>query len=115
MDTGTPLNRLTFYAASVADDLGYVALSDLARMLGSVTDIADIWRCLEIAFAAGIGPEDFAGGVRSESAEVIRSLFGDRQSAPVAALASGQRLSGKAADARLTRIRALIAHVLGSA
>jgi hypothetical protein len=38
MATGTPLNRLTFYAASVADDLGYVALSDLARMLGSVTD-----------------------------------------------------------------------------
>jgi hypothetical protein len=38
MGTGTPLNRVTFYAASVADDLGYVALSDLARMLGSVTD-----------------------------------------------------------------------------
>ena len=64
MDTGTPLNRLTFYAASVADDLGYVALSDLARMLGSVTDIADIWRCLEIAFAAGLGPAGFASGLR---------------------------------------------------
>ena len=38
MATGTPLNGVTFYAASVADDLGYVALSDLARMLGSVTD-----------------------------------------------------------------------------
>jgi hypothetical protein len=38
MATRTPLNRLTFCPASVADDLGYVALSDLARMLGSVTD-----------------------------------------------------------------------------
>jgi predicted membrane metal-binding protein len=88
MATGTPLNRLTLSAASVADDLGYVALSDLARVLGSV---------------------------RAESAEVIRSLFGDRHNAPMAALTSGQRLSADAADIRLTRMRALIAHVLGPA
>jgi hypothetical protein len=31
MAAGTPLTRLTLGAASVADDLGYVALSDLAR------------------------------------------------------------------------------------
>jgi hypothetical protein len=39
------------------------------------TDVADVWRCLEIAFAAGLGPADFTRGVRAESAEVIRSLF----------------------------------------
>jgi hypothetical protein len=50
-----------------------------------------------------------------QSAEVIRSLFDNRDNAPVAALASGQRLSAEATDVRLTRIRALIAHVLGSA
>ena len=38
MAAGTPLTRLTLGAASVADDLGYVALSDLARALGNVTD-----------------------------------------------------------------------------
>jgi hypothetical protein len=114
MDTGTPLNRLTFYAASVADDLGYVALSDLARMLGSVTDIADIWRCLEIAFAAGIGPEDFAGDGCSESGSDPVSLRRPperpRRSPRFRAtpLRQGCRR-------RLTRIRALIAHVLGSA
>jgi hypothetical protein len=37
MAAGTPLNRLTLSAASVADDLGYVALSDLARVLGDAS------------------------------------------------------------------------------
>jgi hypothetical protein len=36
MAAGTPLTRLTLGAASVADDLGYVALSDLARALGEI-------------------------------------------------------------------------------
>jgi hypothetical protein len=36
MATGTPVTRLTLGAASVADDLGYVALSDLARVLGGI-------------------------------------------------------------------------------
>jgi hypothetical protein len=36
MAAGTPLIRLTLGAASVTDDLGYVALSDLARALGDI-------------------------------------------------------------------------------
>jgi hypothetical protein len=36
MAAGTPLTRLTLGAASVADDLGYVALSDLARAVGDI-------------------------------------------------------------------------------
>jgi hypothetical protein len=36
MAAGTPLTSLTLGAASVADDLGYVALSDLARALGDI-------------------------------------------------------------------------------
>jgi hypothetical protein len=97
-----------------ADEVSALVLKSLATKVRSKdTDVADIWRCLEIAFAAGVGPEDFASGVRAESADVIRSLFGDRQSAPMAALTSGQGLSAEAADKRLTRIRALTAHVLG--
>jgi hypothetical protein len=99
-----------------ADEVSALVLKGLAaRVRSKDTDIRDIWRCLEIAFAAGITPENFANGVRAESAEVIRSLFNDRRNAPMAALTSGQRLSAEAADARLTRIRALIARVLGSA
>lgn len=97
-----------------ADEVSALVLKSLAtRVRSKDTDIADIWRCLEIAFAAGVGPEAFTKGIRAESAEVIRSLFVSRRSAPMAALAPGQRLSPEAADARLTRIRALIAQVLG--
>lgn len=38
MAAGTPLTSLTLGATSIADDLGYVALTDLARALGSVTE-----------------------------------------------------------------------------
>jgi hypothetical protein len=34
MAAGTPLSRLVLRATSVADDLGYVALADLARAIG---------------------------------------------------------------------------------
>lgn len=38
MVAGAPLTRLTLRAVSAADDLGYVALNDLAQALGNVTD-----------------------------------------------------------------------------
>jgi hypothetical protein len=167
MAAETPLTTLALGATSVADDIGFVALSDLAcalkdsvadyRVIGDHmvtiltarwrlnaevlqcelpfpdevsalvlkslattvrskdTDIADIWRCLEIAHAAGLGPADFTKGVRAESATVTRSLFSGRNNTAVTALATEQRLSLHATDARFTRIRALIANVLGPA
>jgi len=96
------------------DEVSALVLKSLATTVRSKnTDITDIWRCLEIALAAGLGPADFTRGVRAETAEVIRSLFGSRGDAPVAALAVEQRLSAEATDARFTRIQALIARVLG--
>jgi hypothetical protein len=79
------------------------------------TDVADIWRCLEIALAAGLGPADFAGGIRAESAAVIRALFGRRHGPGMTALAYEQHLSGQAADGRFTRVRTLISRVPGPA
>jgi hypothetical protein len=65
---------------SFADEVSALVLKSLAtRVRSRDTDIPDIWRCLEIAFAAGVGPEDFASGVRAESAQVIRSLFSNRR------------------------------------
>jgi hypothetical protein len=99
-----------------ADEVSALVLKGLATKVRSRdTDIADIWRCLEIAFAAGVGPENFASGARADSAEVIRSLFNNSRNAPMIALTSGRPLPAEAADARLTRIRALIARVLGPA
>jgi hypothetical protein len=96
------------------DEISALVLKSLATTVRSKdTDTTDIWRCLEIAFAAGLGPADFTRGVSAETAEVIRSLFGSRRGAAVAALAAEQHLSAEAADIRFTRIRALIAHLLG--
>lgn len=98
-----------------ADEVSALVLkSQATRVRSKDTDIADIWRCLEKAFAAGVQPESFASGIRAESAELIRSLFRSRRHAPTTATYLAQRLSAEAADARLTRIRALIARVLGS-
>lgn len=100
MAARTPLTTITLGAASVADDLGYVALADLAQALGGRTEDYRVIGghmvtvlALEIAFAAGIGPENFASGVRAESAELIRSLFNSRRNTPMTAPAPGQRLS----------------------
>jgi hypothetical protein len=99
-----------------ADELSALVLKSFAtRIRSKDTDIADVWRCLEIALAAGLGPSDFTSGVRVESAEIIRGLFGSRRGAPMTALAAEQRLSNEAADERYTRIQALIARVLGDA
>jgi hypothetical protein len=96
------------------DEVSALVLKSLATTVRSKnTDITDIWRCLEIALAAGLGPADFTRGVRAETAEVIRPLFGSRRGAPMAAVAAEQHLSAEATDARFTRIQALIARVLG--
>jgi hypothetical protein len=111
------LNRLTLRCdLPFADELSAVVLKSLATTVRSKdTDITDVWRCLEIAFAAGIGPAEFTSGIRADSAKVIRTLFGSRHGAPMAALAAEQHLSAEAADKHFTRIQALIARVLGPA
>ncbi len=99
-----------------ADEVSALVLKSLAtRVRSKDTDIADVWRCLEIAHAAGLRPSDFTSGIRAESAALIRTLFGSRHGATMTALAAEQRLSSQAADERFTRIRALIARVLGPA
>jgi hypothetical protein len=97
-----------------ADELSAVVLKSFTtRVRFKDTDIADIWRCLEIAFAAGLEPADFAKGTRAEAAETIRKLFSTRHGAAMAALAREQHLSVEAADGRFTRMRALTTYVLG--
>jgi hypothetical protein len=99
-----------------ADELSALVLKGLAaRVRSKDTDIADIWRCLEIAFAAGLTPADFAAGIRAEGAREIRALFDSRHGSPMTALAAQQRLSSQATDERFTRITALIARVIGPA
>ncbi len=78
------------------------------------TDVVDVWRCLEVAFAARVQPTDFADASGAEAAALVRELFDRRDGPGMEALVSEQRLSTEAADQRFTHIRALIARVIGT-
>jgi hypothetical protein len=97
-----------------ADEASALVLKSLAtRVRIKGTDIADIWRCLEIAFAARSAPSDFTGGARPEAAAIVRDLFARRHGPAMTTLVAEQRLSTQAADQLFTRIRALSTRVLG--
>lgn len=79
------------------------------------TDHADVWRCLEIAHAAGVTPYAFTdSNEMSDGADLVRALFADRHGPGMSAMSEEQGLSEKAADQRYTRIRALIEEIVGS-
>lgn len=92
--------------------LSLKALATTARSRD--TDVVDIWRCLEVGYAAGIDAADFDEERAAEGAALVRRLFDDREGAGMAAIVREQRLSNEAADERFTRIKALIERVLGS-
>lgn len=97
-----------------ADEVSALVLKALATdVRGKVSDIADIWRCLEIGLAAGAQPQDFSRGDRRKAAEIIRRLFARRDTPGMTALAAELGLSGQAADQRATRIRALVTRIIG--
>lgn len=96
------------------DEVSALVLKSLVtRVRNKDTDVADIWRCLEIAFAAGVVPSDFSGAVRTEAVAIARSLFAHRKGVGMATLVDNQHLSRQAADQRFTRLRALSTRVLG--
>ncbi len=76
------------------------------------TDIVDLWRCLEVSYAAGMDAHAFAQGEAAEAARIIRALFDRRDGAGMSALEGEQRLSKAAGDERFTRIRALAQRIL---
>ena len=98
------------------DEVSALVLKGLAtRVRVKPTDTTDIWRCLEIALAARVMPQDFSHSGRDEAAVIIRALFERRDGAGMTALAQELGLSGHAADQRFTRMRALIERVIGPA
>jgi hypothetical protein len=112
------LRRLTGEILNAAlpfpDELSALVLKGLAtRVRVKATDTTDIWRCLEIAFAARVVPQDFSRSGRDEAAAAIQALFERRDGAGMTALAEEFGLSPQAADQRFTRIRALIQRVIG--
>jgi hypothetical protein len=84
------------------------------QVRNKTTDVVDVWRCLEVALAAGIQPSDFADDTAADAAAIIRTLFDRHDGVGTAALIDEQRLSPEAADQRFTRLRALITRVIGT-
>lgn len=79
------------------------------------TDHTDIWRCLEIGYAAGVKPDHFTDSKEmAKGAALARSLFSDRHGRGMSAITEDLELSDTASDQRYTRIRALIEEVLGN-
>lgn len=98
----------------VPDEVAALVLKALAtRVRYKATDVVDVWRCLEIAFAAGVKPNEFSEGEPARAADVVRRLFADGESRGMNDLATELRLSAPAADRRYTRIRALVRRILG--
>jgi hypothetical protein len=77
------------------------------QVRGQTKDAIDLWRCLEIAAAAQVHPEDIQGDDGARAKEVIRRVFADKNSAGTQALVRGRNLSGQAAVRLRTRVRAL--------
>jgi hypothetical protein len=109
------LNRKKLHARlPFPDEVSALVLKAFAtRVRVKATDATDIWRCLEIALAAGVAPQDFSRSGRDEAAGIIRALFAHRDSAGMTALQEELGLSRQAADQRFTRLRAIIERVLG--
>lgn len=96
------------------DEVGAITLKAYATTVRSKdTDVVDIWRCLEVAFAAEVATTEFADGRAAEAKAILRGLFGERTGPGMAALTSAQRLSEEAGDVRYARVRALLERVLG--
>lgn len=81
------------------------AFATTVRM--KATDVIDVWRCLEICFAAGIDAAAFGHGTAAEAAAIIKQLFDHQSGHGMRTLAGQQRLNRDAANQRYTRIRSL--------
>ncbi len=101
---------------SFPNEVAALVLKSLAtRVRSKATDIVDLWRCLEVGYAAGVSHKEFADGEPAEAMTIIRALFDERDGAGMTALVAEQRLSDRSGDERFTRVRALMARVLGTA
>lgn len=97
----------------IPDAIGILALKAGARTVRNETrDAEDLWRCLEVAAAEGVSPVDFDDPALSRLKQLLAHELGDGgRSLPV--LTAG--LQDEAAARMRTRLRALLAEVVGIA
>lgn len=103
------------FSVLIPDDVSALILKTLAWDIRyKDTDAADIWRCLEIAYAAGVQPSAF----ESDDGRMVRALlqqeFAQDDGAVMKNIREYYQLPQDATTRRRTRIRALIGRVFGS-
>ncbi len=119
VDMSLTLQRLNGDACEVelaiADELSAIVLKALATSVRSkATDVVDLWRCLEIGYAAGLHPTQFADDESTRAAAVVCKIFAERNGFGMSSMTAELGLASRAADERFTRIRALVGRVLGA-
>ena len=94
------------------DAIGTIAMKSLVHTVRADTrDVEDLWRCLEIAAADGVVPDDFD----DSSLERVRAELWHQIGPRGSALATLTESMQPDAAAKLrTRIRALLAEVAGA-
>jgi hypothetical protein len=97
----------------IPDETSALVLKALAwKVRAEQRDAIDIWRCLEIANAAGLRIKDFEGSESTTAVETVRDAFEHRGAAGMAAIEDANNLNSESGDRRFTRISALIERVL---
>lgn len=76
-------------------------------------DAVDIWRCGEIALAAGARPDDFAGASGEAVRDELWRSLNRRDGGLIVAIARSRNLSSDGADRLHTRLRAVVQRVVG--
>ena len=80
---------------------------------GKDTDAIDLWRALEIAYAAGVTFEDLPEADRSQVRDIVWRAFAGRIGSATDSLLKAQGLFGEGTQRLQARIRALTSAVLG--
>ena len=102
-------------ALAVSDEVSAIVLKALATSVRSkATDVVDLWRCLEIGYAARLDPTQFDDDESTRAAVVVRKLFAERGGFGMSSVTVELGLTSRAADERFTRISALVDRVLGA-
>lgn len=81
-----------------------------SRMSGR--DAVDLWRCLEIAYLAGVRADAFDTQPMRTACAIVREALQARNGLAMREMAAAAGLSRAGADARFTRLRALVQAVL---
>lgn len=99
---------------AIPDELSALVLKVMAwRVRGAVKDAVDIWRCTEIALAAGVDGSTLKGKTGDIVRDELQRGVQNRDGPIVSAVVGFRRLSPDAGDALHTRLRAVVSRILG--